>query len=90
MIGKLTQRGKEMYPKLENSKRHWVYLFQKRLPSAIYNFNLYGQNAHLGGLLREVVKKSGYFTVSLTVRGGGSATSALTVTKCENFDQFFQ
>ena len=34
-------------------------------------------------------KKSGYFTVRLTVRGGGSAPSALTVSKCENFDPFF-
>ena len=41
-------------------------------------------------LLRRGVKKSGYFTVRLTVRGGrGSATSALTISKCENFDLFF-
>ena len=33
-------------------------------------------------LLRRGVKKSGYFTVRLTVRGGrGSATSALTISK---------
>ena len=39
--------------------------------------------------VREVVKKkNGLFTVRLTVRGGGrgSAPSALTVSKCENFD----
>ena len=35
--------------------------------------------------IREVVKKNGYFTVRLTVGGGGSAPSALT----ENFDPFF-
>ena len=29
--------------------------------------------------------KNGYFTVKLTVRGGG----ALTVSKCENLDPFF-
>ena len=28
----------------------------------------------------------GYFTVRLTVREGGSATLALTVSKCEHFD----
>ena len=40
--------------------------------------------------LGEASKKSGYFTVRLTVRrGGGSALSALTVSKCENFDPFF-
>ena len=39
-------------------------------------------------LLRKGVKKNGYFTVRLTVRGEGSATSALTVSKCENFDFF--
>ena len=40
--------------------------------------------------LREGVKKSGYFTVRLTIRGkGGSATSALTVSICENDDPFF-
>ena len=34
-------------------------------------------------------KKPGYFTVRLTVRGEGrSAPSALTVSKCENFDIF--
>ena len=41
-------------------------------------------------MLREVVKKNGYFTVRLTVMGGSeSAPSALTVSKCENFDPFF-
>ena len=39
--------------------------------------------------IREVIK-SGYFTVMLTVRGWGSTPSALTVSKCENFDPFFQ
>ena len=39
--------------------------------------------------LRGVVKNS-LFTVRLTVRGvGGSAPSALTISKCENFDPFF-
>ena len=33
----------------ENSKRHGVYLQKKGPPSAIYNFNLYGQNARFGG-----------------------------------------
>ena len=34
-----------------------------------------------------VVVKNGYLTVSLTSRGGGgSAPSALTVSKCENFE----
>ena len=38
-------------------------------------------------VLRVVVKKNGYFTVRLTARGGGgSAPSALTVSKCENFE----
>ena len=36
-------------------------------------------------------KEGGYSTVRLTVRGGrGSATLALTVSKCEIFDPFFQ
>ena len=41
--------------------------------------------------LMRVVTKNEYFTVRLTVRrgGGGSAPSALTVSKCENFDLFF-
>ena len=39
-------------------------------------------------LFREVVKKNGLFTVRLTV-GGGSAPSALTVSKCENFGPIF-
>ena len=34
-------------------------------------------------------EKSWYFTVRLTIKGGGSATLALTVSKCENFDPFF-
>ena len=33
----------------ENSKTHGVYLEKKGPPSAIYNFNLYGQNARFGG-----------------------------------------
>ena len=40
-----------------------------------------------GRFFRECVK-SGYLMVRLTVRGW-SATSALTVSKCENFDPFF-
>ena len=40
-----------------------------------------------GRFFREGVK-SGYLMVRLTVRGW-SATSALTVSKCENFDIFF-
>ena len=36
----------------------------------------------------EGVKKSGFFTVSLSV-WGGAASSALTVSKCEHFDPFF-
>ena len=36
-------------------------------------------------ILREVVKKA----FRLTIRGGRSATLALTVSKCENFDPFF-
>ena len=36
-------------------------------------------------------KEGGYSTVRLTVRGGrGSATLALTVSKCEIFDPFFK
>ena len=37
---------------------------------------------------REVVK-NGYFTVRLTVRGGGSVPSALTVSKCAKFGPIF-
>ena len=33
----------------ENSKRHGVYLQKKGPPPAIYNFNLYGQNARFSG-----------------------------------------
>ena len=41
-------------------------------------------------MLRRLVKNI-YFTVRLTVRGGGgSAPSALTVSKFENFDPFVQ
>ena len=36
---------------------------------------------------REVIK-NGYFTVKL-IGSGGSATSALTVIKCKNFNLFF-
>ena len=60
----------------------------------ILNFSLKGQNPSekLTVPLREVVK-NGYFTVRLTVRGGGgegrSVPLALTVSKCENFDPFF-
>ena len=34
-------------------------------------------------------KKTGYFTVRLTVRGGGVTAPSLTVSKCENVDLFF-
>ena len=40
-------------------------------------------------VLRRLVKNI-YFTVRLTVRGWGSAPSALTVSKFENFDPFVQ
>ena len=42
--------------------------------------------------MTEVIKKPGYFTVRLTVRGEGvgSALSALTLGKFENFDPFVQ
>ena len=51
--------------------------------------------AYLNPLLWKIVvvnkggrkKKNGLFTVRLTVRGG-SAPSALTVSKCENFNLF--
>ena len=33
--------------------------------------------------------KNEYFTVRLTVRGGGAAQSAVTISKCENVDPFF-
>ena len=42
--------------------------------------------------LKEVVKNIGYFTVRLALKGKGggvSATLALTISKCENFDPFF-
>ena len=39
--------------------------------------------------IRGVVKKHEYFTARLTVRVGGSAPSALTVSKCENFGPIF-
>ena len=54
------------------------------------SFREYQEGFSANGI-REGVKKSGYSTVRLTVRGrGGSATSALTVSKCENFDPFLQ
>ena len=37
----------------------------------------------------ESSKKGGIFTVRLTVRGGWSAPSALTVSKCEHFGPIF-
>ena len=33
--------------------------------------------------------KNEYFTVRLTVRGGGSAQSAVTINKCEDVDPLF-
>ena len=42
----------------------------------------------LAAEIRAVVKKNCLFTVRLTVRGG-SAPSALTVSKCENFGPIF-
>ena len=39
-------------------------------------------------LFREGTKRNGYFTVRLTVRGGGFTAPSLTVSKCENFDLF--
>ena len=41
--------------------------------------------------LLDLLKKNGYFTVRVTVLGGGggSVTSALALSKCENFDPFF-
>ena len=71
-------------------------LFQQSVLNFIL-FSLQGliffpfQSIHFKQILREGVKKHRYLTVRLTARGGrgaGLAPSALTVSKCENYDPF--
>ena len=45
-------------------------------------------NNFLVASFRRLEKKNGYLTVRLTESKGGSASSTLTVSKCENVDFF--
>ena len=67
-------------------------LMVRMVPMGIYNrFHCSHRIKDISDrFLREGVKKRGYFTARLTVRGGRSAPLALTISKREHFDPFFQ